>query len=51
MQPIQPEYVLMAQQPAKAELASNSGSIKANAETGVVSAGHQGKEGNIYEAP
>ncbi|KAJ5355190.1 uncharacterized protein N7496_012402 [Penicillium cataractarum] len=51
MQPIQPEYVSMAQQSAKAELASHSGSIKTNTEAGVISAGHQGKEGNIYEAP
>lgn len=38
MQPIQPEYVSVAQQPSKAELDSHS-------------AGHQGKGGNVYEAP
>jgi hypothetical protein len=38
MQPLQPEYVSVAQRPSKAELDSRS-------------AGHQGKEGNVYEAP
>ncbi|GLI72037.1 hypothetical protein PoHVEF18_000204 [Penicillium ochrochloron] len=38
MQPLQPEYVSVAQQPSKAELDSRS-------------AWHQGKEGNVYEAP
>lgn len=38
MQPIQPEYVSVAQQPSKAELDSHS-------------AGYQGKGGNVYEAP
>lgn len=47
MQPIQPEYVSMATQPSRAELASHT----ANSETNVISTGHQGKEGNIYEAP
>jgi hypothetical protein len=51
MQPLQPEYVSMAQQPSKAELGSHSGGIKASNRAEVVSAGHRGKEGNIYEAP